>query len=234
MVIYADNQGNTDLIVVQDTMGDPASSALVVQDPDDTTNLVLQWDKGTSWNGWERIHFELDAPFDASKDDVFSIRVRSPHATYMRFKLANAKEDAAITAAKEVDANIVLVDQWQTLYFDVSDLEDTVSFDHLFVFIAGGDATARTYYIDDLKGPELQGTASVDYAEHMLKVYPNPASETLYFPAEMIGSEVSIYDFTGRAVKTAKLKNSALDIKNLQKGMYLVKVDKAVTKLIIE
>lgn len=234
MVIYADNQGNADLIVVQDTMGDPASSAAVVQDPDDATNLVLQWDKGTSWGGWERIHFELDAPFDASKDDVFSIRVRSPHATYMRFKLADAKEDAAITAAKEVDASIVLVDQWQTLYFDMSDLEDTVSFDHLFVFIAGGDATARTYYIDDLKGPELQATASVDYAEQMLKVYPNPASETLYFPVEMVGSEVSIYDFTGRAVKTAKLKNSALDIKNLQKGMYLVKVDKAVAKLIIE
>ena len=116
----------------------------------------------------------------------------------------------------------------------MSDLEDTVSFNHLFVFIAGGDATARTYYIDDLKGPELQETASLNYAEQMLKVYPNPASETLYFPVEMIGSDVSIYDYTGRAVKTAKLENSALDIKNLQKGMYLVKVDKAVTKLIIE
>lgn len=234
MVSYADNQGNADLIVVQDTMGDPASSAAVVPDPDDANNLVLQWDKGTSWGGWERIHYELDAPFDASKDDVFSIRVRSPHATYMRFKLADAKEDGDITAAKEVDANIVLVDQWQTLYFDVSDLEDTVSLNHLFVFIAGGDATASTYYIDDLKGPELQATASVDYAEQMLKVYPNPASETLYFPAEMLGSEVFIYDFTGRAVKTAKLENSALDIQSLQKGVYLVKVNKAVTKLIIE
>lgn len=234
MVSYADNQGNADLILVQDTMGDPAPSAAVVPDPDDANNLVLQWDKGTSWGGWERIHYELDAPFDASKDDVFSIRVRSPHATYMRFKLANAKEDGDITAAKEVDANIVLVDQWQTLYFDVSDLEDTVSFNHLFVFIAGGDATARTYYIDDLKGPELQATASADYAEQMLKVYPNPASETLYFPAEMVGSEVSIYDFTGRAVKAAKLENSALDIQSLQKGVYLVKVNKAVTKLIIE
>jgi hypothetical protein len=234
MVSYADNQGNADLISVQDTMGDPAPSAAVVPDPDNGANLVLQWDKGTSFGGWERIHYELDAPYDASKDDVFSIRVRSPHATYMRFKLANAKEDGDITASKEVDADIVLVDQWQTLYFDVSDLEDTVSFNHLFVFIAGGDATARTYYIDDLKGPELQETASLNYAEQMLKVYPNPASETLYFPVEMIGSDVSIYDYTGRAVKTAKLENSALDIKNLQKGMYLVKVDKAVTKLIIE
>ena len=76
MVTYNDFDGNS-LTTVSESMGDPAGTYETVADPEDGTNMVSKWQKGNSWWGWERIHFQLNTPFDATKDDIFSFRVYS-------------------------------------------------------------------------------------------------------------------------------------------------------------
>ena len=125
MVTYNDFDG-TSLTTVSETMGDPAGSFTTVTDPIGGTNMVTKWVKGNSWGGWERIHFQLNAPFDAAKDDLFSFRVYSSVKTNYMFKIADAKEDGDQNANLEKYGDITVANQWQTIYFDASELADGI------------------------------------------------------------------------------------------------------------
>jgi carboxypeptidase T len=71
------------------------------------------------------------------------------------------------------------------------------------------------------------------------QIYPNPASDKVYFsPADLSGSEVTIYNNIGAEVKKIKVANSQIDLDGLMPGVYSVMVNKdtyqhAVRKLII-
>lgn len=58
----------------------------------------------------------------------------------------------------------------------------------------------------------------------MFKVYPNPASTTLYFDLnDHRNSEVEIIDLSGRVLITTKLEQQ-IDISSLTKGLYCLKI----------
>ena len=62
---------------------------------------------------------------------------------------------------------------------------------------------------------------------HDIRVYPNPTSDFLCIEGDFdIGSQLFIYDMTGRIVETAELtsNNAALNISHLPDGYYIVKV----------
>ena len=231
-VMYNDFDG-TSLTTVSETMGDPAGAFTTVADPAGGENMVAKWDKGNSWGGWERIHLQLNAPFDATKDDIFSFRVYSPIKTGIRFKLANAKEDSEITANYETDEEIILENQWQTVYLNTSELADGVSFDHIFIFLGRGASGGTTFYIDDIKGPQLQGTASVNvFEKNKLRFYPNPANNTIHFSNLEMDTFVKIYDINAKQVLKQKTNNKKLSIRTLKSGFYFVEVNGAYQKLI--
>ena len=236
MIIYDDFDSDSDNVSVLETMGDPPSVYDdLASDPTGENNTVLQWDKSTSWGGWERVHIELEAPIDGTGDDIYSIRVYSPHKTYMRYKLADAKEDGDMTAFIEKDNDIVLVNTWQNLFFDFSELDDSVVLNHLFVFIAGGDSSEdRTYYIDDIKGPVLTNTASINDNQIVdFSLYPNPADEFIYINSNNINiDEVNIYDLNGRIISNKKVVNNRINLDNISKGVYFVEINGIVKKLL--
>ena len=231
-VTYNDFDG-TSLTTVSETMGDPAGAFTTVADPAGGTNMVAKWDKGNSLGGWERIHFQLNSPYDAAKDDIFSFRVYSPVKTGIRFKLADAKEDGDITAQYETDEEIILENQWQTVYLNTSELADGVNFDHIFIFLGRGDSTDKTFYIDDVKGPQLQGTASVnEYSQTKIKFYPNPAIDAIKFSNLENDVLVKIYDVNSKQVLSQKTNNKELSINTLKSGFYFVEVNGTYKKLI--
>ena len=86
--------------------------------------MVKKWEKGNSWGGWERIHLQLNAPYDAAQDDIFSFRVYSPVTTGIRFKVADARDDSEINAQYETDEEIIFENQLQTVYLNTSELAD--------------------------------------------------------------------------------------------------------------
>lgn len=58
-----------------------------------------------------------------------------------------------------------------------------------------------------------------------LKVYPNPANETLYIHGSLAGTTIVINDMSGRMVKSFVTNNSgiySLDISDLETGMYIM------------
>ncbi|MCH4554112.1 T9SS type A sorting domain-containing protein [Aestuariibaculum lutulentum] len=56
------------------------------------------------------------------------------------------------------------------------------------------------------------------------RVYPNPASDYLMMPNKLMNAPYSIYDITGRAVKSGVISSERLDF-NLNTGLYILKVE---------
>ena len=191
-------------------------------------------DKGNSWGGWERIHLEMSAPFDMGQHDLFSVRVYSTVQTEMMLKLADAKEDGDQNGSIEVRQDIVLTNQWQTLYFDMSDIADGVSFSHLFIFIGPGDSSVTgTFYIDNIEGPQLQNTAGLeDLNTTNFSMYPNPSYDTVFFKNLNGATDIKVYDLNMRLVKSESINANQMSIKNLETGLYFVEVNGQVERLI--
>ncbi|MGK0414414.1 MAG: hypothetical protein ACJA1B_002639 [Polaribacter sp.] len=234
MVVYNDFDG-TSLTSVSETMGEPAGDYTTVADPAGGTNMVQKWEKGNSYGGWERIHFQLNTAFDASKDDIFSFRVYSPVKAGIRFKLADAKEDGDITAQFETDEEIILENQWQTVYLNTSELADGVSFDHVFIFLGRGDTPDTTFYIDDLKGPQLQSTASVnDFDKTSFQFFPNPAKDMIRFNNLDGKKEIKIFDINSKQILKKTIETNELSIGSLKPGFYILEINGQFRKLIKE
>ena len=234
MVVYNDFDG-TSQTAVSETMGDPAAPYTTVVDPSGGTNMVKKWEKGSSWGGWERIHFQLNASFDASKDDIFSFKVYSPVKTGIRFKLADAKEDGDITAQFETDEEIILENQWQTVYLNTSELADGVNFDHIFIFLGRGDSGDTTFYIDDFKGPQLQGAASTnDFDKTSFQFFPNPANDMIRFSNLDGKKEIKIFDINSKQILKKTIETNELSIGSLKPGFYILEINGQFRKLIIE
>ena len=235
MVTYNDFDG-TSLTTVSETMGDPAGSFTTVTDPIGGTNMVTKWVKGNSWGGWERIHFQLNAPFDAAKDDLFSFRVYSSVKTNYMFKIADAKEDGDQNANLEKYGDITVANQWQTIYFDASELADGISFDHIFIFIGPGNgAITGDFYIDDVKGPQLQGTASTDdFDKATFQFFPNPANDMIRFRNLDGKKQIRIFDINSKQVLKKAIETNELSIKSLKPGFYFLEINGQYKKLIKE
>ena len=233
MVIYEDFD-DISLSTVSETMGDPAGSYVLAIDPVDNSNAVQQWDKGNSWGGWERVHLEMSYPFDMGQHDLFSVRVYSTVQTQMMLKLADAKDDGDQNGFIEVRQDIVLTNQWQTLYFDMSDIADGVSFSHLFVFIGPGDSSVTgTFYIDNIEGPQLQNTAGLeDLNTTSFSMYPNPSYDIVFFKNLNGATDIKVYDLNMRLVKSESIIANQISIKGLETGLYFMEVNGQVKRLI--
>ena len=242
MEIYEDFDGNSQCLVVE-SLGDPAGLYnLTALDPTGTDNTVIEWTKGPTWSGWERVHFQLNAPYDGTLDDVFSFRVFSPVTTGIRFKLADATEDWEQTGNYETgsesfpDPLIVVENQWQTFYLNISDLADGVNFDHIFIFIGRGDGepgVGSTFYIDDLMGPALQTTASLnDFESDQIIIYPNPTNDIIYFKNILVDKAIKIHDINGRLIRKINTTSNSISVSGLSKGFYFIEVDGQVKKFI--
>lgn len=234
-VTYNDFDG-TSLTSVSESMGEVAGAYETVTDPSGGNNMVTKWTKGDTWGGWERIHFQLNAPYDATKDDVFSFRVYASVATNFMFKLSDAKEDGDQNANLEVWGDILEANQWQNIYIDASELADGINFDHIFIFIGPGNAgVTGDFYIDDLKGPQLQGTASVnDFNKTSFQFFPNPANDMIRFSNLDGRKEIRIFDINSKQVLKKTINSNELSIKKLKSGFYILEVNGQFQKLIKE
>ncbi len=72
-----------------------------------------------------------------------------------------------------------------------------------------------------------------------LKVYPNPAKNTLYVTSDSFeAKEVQLYDVLGKSVLNTKTVNNTVNISSLSKGVYVVKITEqgktATRKIVIE
>lgn len=112
----------------------------------------------------------------------------------------------------------------------------TISYACKFAF-AGG--LSVTKYVSYTVGDDCN-TLSVDKSEiNTIKIYPNPASNVLYFDSEVLPiTKIELYNILGRKVLECSENCDEISVEMLSSGLYLVKVfsasESVIKKLVIE
>ena len=67
-----------------------------------------------------------------------------------------------------------------------------------------------------------------------ITIYPNPSSDILFFNNSLLDKNVEVFDLTGkRLLEIKKSSTNSIDIRNLKKGMYFIKIeDFSISKFI--
>ncbi len=70
------------------------------------------------------------------------------------------------------------------------------------------------------------GVLSVnDVDKKILKAYPNPASERIILPSELINLDYKIYSVVGQEVQSSKISSEEIKIEKLSKGIYILRIN---------
>ncbi len=108
------------------------------------------------------------------------------------------------------------------------------------IYSWNAEASGGTTSVDDVA---ISGNiTTLDVAQNNisgLKVYPNPAKNTLYVTSDnFTAKEVQLYDVLGKSVLNTKTANNTVNISSLSKGIYVVKITEegktATRKIVVE
>lgn len=97
--------------------------------------------------------------------------------------------------------------------------------------VIGGGTTAGDFYFDNVSLIQQSATAIGDVTIEKLNVSVAPDGSKLGFIGKDRGA-VHIYSVSGRLVKETILNGNAINISDLSKGMYIVKLDNLTTKFV--
>ncbi|MFK7785203.1 MAG: T9SS type A sorting domain-containing protein, partial [Crocinitomicaceae bacterium] len=227
------------------TMSDFGGNASVmVTDPTDPTNTVMEVEKTAAAQTWAGTSigtsagFVTDIAFSATETFI-SVRVWSPTAgTPIRLKVENSADN---TQTCETELMTSVVADWETLVFDFSNevagtptltdgLANGWTYDLASIFFNfgtdGATAGAQTYFFDDVMfGDPFAGIEDLEIAG--LSVYPNPSSDEWTILSELADiNEVTVYSLRGEIIiETSVDGNSiAIDATELVSGVYLAYV----------
>ncbi len=79
--------------------------------------------------------------------------------------------------------------------------------------------------IRDIGAFEFEGILSIDNAsEELFTIYPNPATDWVYFSEDVELERVAIYDINGRSVEVIVNPTKRINVSQLETGMYLISV----------
>lgn len=128
----------------------------VIANPDpsgaNTSPNVAEWVR--SEEQWAHIFSELDGKIDFATGDFFYLKVWSPIACQLIFKLEDKNNSSIFT---QVTYDLTTTNQWVEVAFDFTGTSSGV-YDKIVIFLDFATTTNNTYYIDDIIGPEIGGS----------------------------------------------------------------------------
>ena len=126
------------------------------------------------------------------------------------------------------------------LRYDNPQIEDTV---YILNLIMPSDSVSKAIYYTTIRenkiifvGPH-QNIKELHSPESTVSVYPNPAHDYVVVTSEELQTKsCEILDLTGKMLKQFKIQNSEqrIYIGDLEKGLYFIKVEDQIQKLIVE
>ena len=103
----------------------------------------------------------------------------------------------------------------------------TVSTNKNYKFTVTGNRTLKAKFVKAGANPAYAKTTPTN---EKLMVYPNPTKDMLYFSQPL--KEISVYDLSGKLIKTQKTLSEKLNVNDLSKGSYILSgVDKSGKKV---
>ncbi|HSG68660.1 MAG TPA: hypothetical protein VK994_08135, partial [Bacteroidales bacterium] len=148
--IYNDFDGNQNVSF----NGWPNAPTLIANpDPSgvNTSANAAEWIR--SGEQWAHIYAELDGKIDFTTGETFYLKVWSPIACQVLFKLEDKNNSGIFT---EVPYDLTVVNEWVQLEFDFTGATSGI-YDKVVIFLDFATFVNNTYYIDDIAGPEYSG-----------------------------------------------------------------------------
>ncbi len=102
------------------------------------------------------------------------------------------------------------------------------------ILVSGVTDNLQVKYLAKYKLTEVLSTKDIENSK--IQIYPNPANEFISIDNLSNNTEFEIYDIQGKLVNKEKYKNSQISLKNLSKGIYILKIptENYSQKLIVE
>lgn len=134
--------------------GDPNMPSIVAN-PDasgiNTSANVAEWVRAAD-NQWTHVYTELNGTIDFTTGTTFELKVHSPIACEVLFKLEDKNNPGTST---EVMGNVTTPNEWQLLTYDFSGTESGV-YSKIVIFFDFAMTTENTFYFDDVMGPNYE------------------------------------------------------------------------------
>ena len=212
------------------------NSSMLVADPTNAVNTVLQSDKTAGAMVWGGTSFgnglATAIPFSAGNTTI-SARVYSP-AIGVVVKL-KAEDQTNGSLSVETDVTTTQIG-WDTLIFDMSNnsantpaINFATTYDKLSIFYNFGvsPTVTETYYVDDVVfGSFTTGLNNV-VLNKTFNVYPNPANGFVIIESENLSgiNQLIITNSLGQVVIEETINgtsNNRIDVTNLENGIYFM------------
>lgn len=97
---------------------------------------------------WANVYCDIDGTIDFTTGNIFQLKVISPIACEVLFKLESA--NGFFT---ELGANITAVNEWTQLSYDFTGAESGL-YNKIVIFFDFASTTDNTFYFDEVTGPE--------------------------------------------------------------------------------
>ncbi|MHC1778388.1 MAG: T9SS type A sorting domain-containing protein [Lentimicrobium sp.] len=148
--IYTDFDANQNVV-----FGGWPNAPTAVANPDatglNTSANVGEWIR--SGEQWAHVFTELDGKIDFSTGEIFSIKVWSPIACNVLFKLEDKTNGGVFV---ELSQPVTSVNEWVGLSFNFDGAGSSM-YDKIVIFMDFASTTSNTFYFDDVEGPEYSG-----------------------------------------------------------------------------
>ncbi len=122
-----------------------------------------------------------------------------------------------------------IINEWT--YLDLSSLGDQESLIftvHSSDIGAFGINTPTYFCVDDIQYSTISSTTEIDHAFTI--AYPNPTHDFIHFSKKC---SARLVDLAGNLVCTKTNKQTQMDVSNVKPGMYLLRINEAITQKII-
>ncbi len=204
------------------------SAWIIKQDPDNTIDSVISstsfYDPAGQANKWL-----ITPPLTLGNyGNILSWEAKSHDPSYPdNYKILLSTTDNQIESFIDTVRLVVLENpEWTTREINLSDL----GFNGQTVYLAFVNHTNDGFklYLDDIRVRKDDPVGIEEIAEIDAQVYPNPASENFRIVSKSQIDKVFIYTSEGKLIsETAYQNGTSIDIKNLDQGIYFVKMQSA-------
>lgn len=232
--------------ITDDVLRDDHPNPLTNYWDDDCVEIFLDEDKSggfhqTNYNAFA-YHVSLSYdPVDGGTDgaphlfsnDIFTRRVTTGQVSVWEFEI-NVYADTYVYAANNIAVNLY---EGKTLGFNLAYCDNDTGVRDSFIgsrFELNADKDRGYINADVFATLELVAaivTTTSPSAEESFNMYPNPTNDIVSIKGLLPNSRVTIYDLSGRSLKTISENISSFSIEELVHGMYVVEIkDQTGTK----
>lgn len=122
-----------------------------------TSTGVAEWVRAAT-NQWTHVYTIVDGTIDFSTGTTFQLKVYSPIACEVLFKLESSANPSVST---EVMGNVTTPNEWQQLSYDFTGAASG-TYDKIVIFFDFATMVENTFYFDDIIGPDFEQGAVGD------------------------------------------------------------------------